>query len=673
MSNRTVVVPAGPNAQPSDCGCAATGSVCCSLDCLVQPRFFCGQLLTDQDLTALLTWTQEKLRLARYRHGWGVVCGLDVRCDCQQAGNIIVGPGYAVSCCGDDIIVCEDTSFSLVGACQPETDPCATLKKPAAAQGPVTTLALATESLPAAEVRVADLFIKYKEVVANPQTALARSICTQAGPCDYSRTNEGAELSWQVAISGSDPVTAAAQRWRDGYDQCVDLLRRFRETFSGPTRRGDQTRTWLVNWIDAHPLRQFCYLRDWICSMSVEQLSQEENLAKILFWLVQDCRNAYLACGCYDCQDGQGVPLARIWLRTTKDQRGISSCSIQCIDSFPPYRRPIGPACWPAPLGSINVGQVIWHRPEDACTTLAALGVRVAQQVPYVVPATLDDLMRDLTQDAWVVCGADVAVHILAVPELDRRVVGVTRAGTPTGGGSHAETATTEGIDQQQPAPGPAPETPPAEPAAQPQPAGTTTSGPSPEAPPGPPTPAAQALGLSLSADMQEYAGRPGETVTPAVTVTNTVEVPVRVLVQDDVAGRIAELWLAGGDTHAFRFSYPIPQGAAGEQTHQVTVTGTAEDGRTTRETMQYVVKVTAGAESGEAGTGSGGGSSDLRAIVGLKDEHAQILSESGINTHQDLAATPMDRLRHLFRHNPDVNERKLQQWQDQARKGSGT
>src|SRR5262245_59204059 len=110
MATHSVTFPSQRSmAQP--CGCAPSAEQCCSLDCLEQPRFFCGQLLTDQDLTALLRWTQDKLRLGRYRHGWGVVCGLEVHCDPRQPGWVIVSPGYAVSCCGDDIIVCQDEPF----------------------------------------------------------------------------------------------------------------------------------------------------------------------------------------------------------------------------------------------------------------------------------------------------------------------------------------------------------------------------------------------------------------------------------------------------------------------------------------------------------------------------------------------------------------------------------
>src|SRR5437867_4208157 len=131
MATRNMTVtPTEPATQPCPCGCAPCADLCCHLDCVVQPRFFCGQLLTNQDLMALLGWTQDKLRLGRYRHGWGVVCGLEVRCHPQQVGAVIVEPGYAVSCCGDDIIVCTETTFDLSDACREEKDPCAELRRP---------------------------------------------------------------------------------------------------------------------------------------------------------------------------------------------------------------------------------------------------------------------------------------------------------------------------------------------------------------------------------------------------------------------------------------------------------------------------------------------------------------------------------------------------------------
>lgn len=80
---------------------------CGGLECLCRPRFFAGQLLTDEDLRRLDHYIVGKNRLHnRALHGWGVACGLEVVCTpCGDGAT--VRPGYAVSPCGDDIVVCE--------------------------------------------------------------------------------------------------------------------------------------------------------------------------------------------------------------------------------------------------------------------------------------------------------------------------------------------------------------------------------------------------------------------------------------------------------------------------------------------------------------------------------------------------------------------------------------
>ena len=90
------------------CACPTCGG----LECLCRPRFFAGQLLTDETFKSLDHYIIEKNKLHnRYLHGWGVVCGLEVVCGpCNQ---VTVRPGYALSPCGDDIIVCKETAVDI--------------------------------------------------------------------------------------------------------------------------------------------------------------------------------------------------------------------------------------------------------------------------------------------------------------------------------------------------------------------------------------------------------------------------------------------------------------------------------------------------------------------------------------------------------------------------------
>ena len=99
---------------------------CGGLECLCRPRFFAGQLLTDEDLNRLDHYIVAKNRLHnRYLVGWGVACGLEVVCSvCEPGGgsNVVVRPGYALSPCGNDIVVCKEESVNvcdLINRCRP--------------------------------------------------------------------------------------------------------------------------------------------------------------------------------------------------------------------------------------------------------------------------------------------------------------------------------------------------------------------------------------------------------------------------------------------------------------------------------------------------------------------------------------------------------------------------
>ena len=88
--------------QSCGCGGAATEVT----TAFVRPRFFAGMLLTEDDLRALTGYMTGKDRLHNRRlEGSGVVCGLEVTCDPCGGGSVNVRPGYALDCCGNDLVV----------------------------------------------------------------------------------------------------------------------------------------------------------------------------------------------------------------------------------------------------------------------------------------------------------------------------------------------------------------------------------------------------------------------------------------------------------------------------------------------------------------------------------------------------------------------------------------
>jgi len=111
---------------PQECACPPPCPACGGLECLCRPRFFPGQVLTDDDLNRLEQYIIAKDKLHnRYFHGSGVVCGMEVVCDPCSTTNVTVRPGYALSPCGEDIIVCSNASVNvcdLINQCKPRND-----------------------------------------------------------------------------------------------------------------------------------------------------------------------------------------------------------------------------------------------------------------------------------------------------------------------------------------------------------------------------------------------------------------------------------------------------------------------------------------------------------------------------------------------------------------------
>jgi hypothetical protein len=191
------------------CGCGGVGCPVCHSELFVRPRFFAGQLLTEDDLTSLGDYVVTKNRLhSRYLFGSGVVCGLTVSCEPCGGGKIIVNPGYALDCCGNDIVVsCPQTLdvnvmvrellLKLRGAdCG---DPCADTgasRPPAGAPAqPSRTTAAAgarqREGWVLSPARRYCLYIDYCEELSDPVAPYATGDPCGQATCEPTRVREG--------------------------------------------------------------------------------------------------------------------------------------------------------------------------------------------------------------------------------------------------------------------------------------------------------------------------------------------------------------------------------------------------------------------------------------------------------------------------------------------------
>ncbi|MEV6304232.1 helix-hairpin-helix domain-containing protein [Actinoplanes sp. NPDC051861] len=345
---------------------------------IVRPRFYCGQLLTDLDMSALVDWTRQRLGLVRHRDGWGVVCGLDVRGTPGRPTTVTIRPGYAVGALGNDILVGHDHTLDLAAVAEDEQKE--------------NTLTV-------------DVLLDYGERDTDPHTTFAKSCCAETAACENSRTREGFHA---YARRAEEPVDAAA--WKLGYDACLGVVDEFRKRFpSFDPKFGKDMQRWLWQWIDKRTPRIWCDLRS-----RVTATPSEKDLTQWLFELVQEARGAYLTGPCETPCDG--VRLARAELTRVKNVWGIRT-----IDVYPPYRRPLSTDAWPAPLGSVNAAQMIWHRWPEACTRFADLGVKVTGTSTFTVPATVAALRSALACDPFIPCHDAVKIELYG-PE--QRVVG---------------------------------------------------------------------------------------------------------------------------------------------------------------------------------------------------------------------------------------------------------
>ncbi len=83
---------------------------------LLRPQYEAGNYLASDDLLTEQNYRRQRLRRhGRFLHGGGVVCGLRVvpAGDPARPWAIIVCPGYAITCCGDEVEVSVPTRLDI--------------------------------------------------------------------------------------------------------------------------------------------------------------------------------------------------------------------------------------------------------------------------------------------------------------------------------------------------------------------------------------------------------------------------------------------------------------------------------------------------------------------------------------------------------------------------------
>lgn len=99
------------HAHGAACRCAA-----CETQAYTRNNYFTGKLMVERDFTDEQTYVREKDRIHNQRlHGTGIVCGLKIRAHDEPCDDryVILEPGTAIDCCGQDILVAEEEVIDL--------------------------------------------------------------------------------------------------------------------------------------------------------------------------------------------------------------------------------------------------------------------------------------------------------------------------------------------------------------------------------------------------------------------------------------------------------------------------------------------------------------------------------------------------------------------------------
>jgi hypothetical protein len=261
------------------CGCECSGNH--QLDTMVRPRFFAGQLLTEDDLQSLEDYVLAKNRLHnRHLFGTGVVCGLEVLCKPCDTGHVTVQPGYALDCCGNDIVL--DCSLPLdINAMIRELrrdhdcgDPCAE-KHGKPNQGAVTP-------------REYCLYVSYCEQETDPVSPYAVDEPCGTPSCQASRIREGIrfELRCPPSPAALEPNLLGAIK--SCFGDVVGLEKIALETMSLAQVEDrfeaaldnltfDELRSRLLNLIDRSPRLGRCDLRDRVLAVQPPPAAAANN------------------------------------------------------------------------------------------------------------------------------------------------------------------------------------------------------------------------------------------------------------------------------------------------------------------------------------------------------------------------------------------------------------
>jgi hypothetical protein len=324
------------HAHECDCGCKPECS--CKIECFERPNYFCGHLLTDADLKLDQKYVIEKHKLYnRSLHGHGVVCGLRLTCDPECRDAILVGDGYAIDQCGDDLIVCEPRRV-LIEDCDPpkEDEDC---EKP-------------SRKPDCEERKCYYIAICYDEDESDYTTPFKANCGSGPAPCEPTRVHETVKFKVLHELPGHE---SALDRLEDRIMRCYAILNEgeFSDELKGytskyvegtqhkyPCETFNRLKVFFKRWLRKHPDPVNCCLWEEVecleCPPNADGAAASnayEKLLRLVHVYIDDCVRNELTFCCPEADCDSCIVLGTVEVVDGKICR-ICTCHREYVWSF---------------------------------------------------------------------------------------------------------------------------------------------------------------------------------------------------------------------------------------------------------------------------------------------------------------------------------------------------
>lgn len=332
-----------------------------------KPVFRAGQLLSDADLRDLAGWASDRFALDRFRDGWGVVSGLEVRPVPGQP-KVVVQPGLALLPNGEDLVIPEPQTVDLADPNVEESCNSPRVESGGTKKGAMTFVVFGKFQVPRDEIRVIDLSLASSDLLSRPLPIRRLEDLGSDSVAARIPTRSSLEPRWILRPGRwKDRDDEPGATWLEPYTQWQTNFTSFLKTWQATGNAADKVAKLRERVVNGNSpglqelnlgLPLFAFVVDWLDELKASSTeSSTTTLWQIVFAVLMDERaRAIEAASRAAIVRPESVPLGRVLLRAPSP-RTANWRALFVLDN-PPYRRPIMiDDSYPAPPGKFNLAR----------------------------------------------------------------------------------------------------------------------------------------------------------------------------------------------------------------------------------------------------------------------------------------------------------------------------